>query len=161
MSLAEYHTERKARLERLGFRAPAVTKYPLRQPPPSSGDAAVPIPQEPPSSGTAAPLPPPAFEIPITAISRAQTAVCRRYGISLADLLSMRRTQNMVRPRHVAMYLATRFSKHGLSCIGRRFGGRHHTTILHARDKIAHQRKYDEVLDGELIELEEILEAQL
>jgi chromosomal replication initiator protein len=61
-----------------------------------------------------------------------QHTVARQYNVSRADLLSSRRTMNVVRPRHVAMYLAKILTLRSLPEIGRHFGGRDHTTVLHA-----------------------------
>ena len=65
-----------------------------------------------------------------------QRAVCRHYQVSMNDLSSIRRTANVVRPRQVAMYLAKTLTLRSLPEIGRRFGGRDHTTVLHAVRKI-------------------------
>jgi len=65
-----------------------------------------------------------------------QRVVARQYNVSRADLLSSRRTANVVRPRQVAMYLAKVLTLRSLPEIGRRFGGRDHTTVLHAVRKI-------------------------
>ena len=65
-----------------------------------------------------------------------QHVVARQYNVSRADLLSSRRTMNVVRPRHVAMYLAKILTLRSLPEIGRHFGGRDHTTVLHAVRKI-------------------------
>jgi chromosomal replication initiator protein len=65
-----------------------------------------------------------------------QRVVARTYNVSRADLLSSRRTANVVRPRQVAMYLAKILTLRSLPEIGRRFGGRDHTTVLHAVRKI-------------------------
>ena len=62
--------------------------------------------------------------------------VARQYNVSRSDLLSSRRTANVVRPRQVAMYLAKTLTLRSLPEIGRRFGGRDHTTVLHAVRKI-------------------------
>src|SRR5258708_34574934 len=61
-----------------------------------------------------------------------QRVVARQYNVSRSDLLSSRRTANVVRPRQVAMYLAKTLTLRSLPEIGRRFGGRDHTTVLHA-----------------------------
>src|SRR5947208_9463121 len=66
-----------------------------------------------------------------------QRVVARQYNVSRADLLSSRRTANVVRPRQVAMYLAKTLTLRSLPEIGRRFGGRDHTTVLHGVRKIA------------------------
>jgi chromosomal replication initiator protein len=65
-----------------------------------------------------------------------QRVVARQYNVSRSDLLSSRRTANVVRPRQVAMYLAKVLTLRSLPEIGRRFGGRDHTTVLHAVRKI-------------------------
>ena len=86
-----------------------------------------------------------------------QRVVARQYNVSRSDLLSSRRTANVVRPRQVAMYLAKILTLRSLPEIGRRFGGRDHTTVLHAVRKI-------ETLagnDGALAEEIEALKRQL
>jgi chromosomal replication initiator protein len=65
-----------------------------------------------------------------------QRVVARQYNVSRSDLLCSRRTANVVRPRQVAMYLAKILTLRSLPEIGRRFGGRDHTTVLHAVRKI-------------------------
>lgn len=71
--------------------------------------------------------------VPIEAIQR---AVARHFNITRTDMLSSRRTANIVLPRQVAMYLAKKTTLRSLPEIGRRFGGRDHTTVLHALRKI-------------------------
>lgn len=58
-------------------------------------------------------------------------------NITIRDLLSERRTQNVVWPRQIAMYVCKLLTRHSLPELGRRFGGRDHTTVLHAVNKIA------------------------
>ena len=65
-----------------------------------------------------------------------QRVVARHYNVSRSDLVSARRTANVVRPRQIAMYLAKMLTLRSLPEIGRRFGGRDHTTVLHAVRKI-------------------------
>jgi chromosomal replication initiator protein len=86
-----------------------------------------------------------------------QRVVARQYNVSRADLLSSRRTANVVRPRQVAMYLAKLLTLRSLPEIGRRFGGRDHTTVLHAVRKIENLVTTDSVLAGEI----ELLKRQL
>ncbi|MDF2620583.1 MAG: chromosomal replication initiator protein DnaA [Xanthobacteraceae bacterium] len=62
--------------------------------------------------------------------------VAKHYNVSRADILSQRRTANVVKPRQIAMYLAKTLTLRSLPEIGRRFGGRDHTTVLHAVRKI-------------------------
>ncbi|MBI3435565.1 MAG: chromosomal replication initiator protein DnaA [Proteobacteria bacterium] len=69
-------------------------------------------------------------------IEEIQRIVALHYNVSRSDLLSSRRTANVVRPRQVAMYLAKSLTLRSLPEIGRRFGGRDHTTVLHAVRKI-------------------------
>ncbi|MEO3997554.1 chromosomal replication initiator protein DnaA [Mesorhizobium sp. CAU 1732] len=65
-----------------------------------------------------------------------QRVVARHYNVSKTELLSNRRTRTIVKPRQVAMYLAKIMTPRSLPEIGRRFGGRDHTTVLHAVRKI-------------------------
>lgn len=65
-----------------------------------------------------------------------QKLVASHYNVSRADILSSRRTANVVRPRQIAMYLSKVLTLRSLPEIGRRFGGRDHTTVLHAVRKI-------------------------
>ncbi len=62
--------------------------------------------------------------------------VAKHYNVTRADILSQRRTANVVKPRQVAMYLAKTLTLRSLPEIGRRFSGRDHTTVLHAVRKI-------------------------
>src|SRR6186997_1320639 len=86
-----------------------------------------------------------------------QRVVARQYNVSRSDLLSSRRTANVVRPRQVAMYLAKTLTLRSLPEIGRRFGGRDHTTVLHAVRKIENLVNNDTALAEEI----EILKRQL
>jgi chromosomal replication initiator protein len=86
-----------------------------------------------------------------------QRVVARQYNVSRADLLSSRRTANVVRPRQVAMYLAKTLTLRSLPEIGRRFGGRDHTTVLHAVRKIENLVGNDTALAEEI----EVLKRQL
>jgi chromosomal replication initiator protein len=86
-----------------------------------------------------------------------QRIVARQYNVSRADLLSSRRTANVVRPRQVAMYLAKTLTLRSLPEIGRRFGGRDHTTVLHAVRKIENLVGNDTTLAEEI----EVLKRQL
>jgi chromosomal replication initiator protein len=79
-----------------------------------------------------------------------QRVVARQYNVSRADLLSSRRTANVVRPRQVAMYLAKVLTLRSLPEIGRRFGGRDHTTVLHAVRKIENLAGTDNTLAEEI-----------
>jgi hypothetical protein len=65
-----------------------------------------------------------------------QKIVAMVYGLTVNDILSKRRTANVVKPRQEGMWLAKRFTLHSLPEIGRQFGGKDHTTVLHAVRKI-------------------------
>jgi chromosomal replication initiator protein len=87
-----------------------------------------------------------------------QRIVARHYNVSRGDLLSSRRTANVVRPRQVAMYLAKTLTLRSLPEIGRRFGGRDHTTVLHAVRKIEHLVGNDTTLAEEIESLKRQLQ---
>jgi len=70
-------------------------------------------------------------------INRIQELVSERFGLSLTELCSDRRSQNIVYPRQVAMYLSRELTDSSLPKIGKEFGGRDHTTVIHATSKIA------------------------
>lgn len=79
-----------------------------------------------------------------------QKIVARQFNVSRNDLLSNRRTRVIVRPRQVAMYLAKVMTPRSLPEIGRRFGGRDHTTVLHAVRKIEDMSGKDQKLAREI-----------
>jgi chromosomal replication initiator protein len=91
-------------------------------------------------------------------IEEIQRVVARQYNVSRADLLSSRRTANVVRPRQVAMYLAKTLTLRSLPEIGRRFGGRDHTTVLHAVRKIENLVNNDVSLAEEIESLKRQLQ---
>ena len=79
-----------------------------------------------------------------------QKAVAEHFGLKQADLLSERRTRAIARPRQAAMYLAKQLTTRSLPDIGRRFGGRDHTTVLHAVRRIEELRADDPALSADL-----------
>jgi chromosomal replication initiator protein len=76
-------------------------------------------------------------------IARIQEMVSDRFGISLEELTGSRRSQDIVYPRQVAMYLSRELTDASLPKIGKEFGGRDHTTVMHANAKIARQIRQD------------------
>jgi len=86
-----------------------------------------------------------------------QKLVASHYNVSKSDILSSRRTATVVRPRQIAMYLAKVLTLRSLPEIGRRFGGRDHTTVLHAVRKIEALSKSDNPLSEELELLKRML----
>jgi chromosomal replication initiator protein len=86
-----------------------------------------------------------------------QKLVASHYNVSRADILSARRTATVVRPRQVAMYLSKVLTPRSLPEIGRRFGGRDHTTVLHAVRKIEGLAGRDGTLNEEIELLKRML----
>ena len=87
-----------------------------------------------------------------------QKLVASHYSVSRADILSSRRTAVVVKPRQVAMFLAKTLTMRSLPEIGRRFGGRDHTTVLHAVRKIEALSQNDGTLRDELELLKRMLQ---
>ncbi|MGH1589054.1 chromosomal replication initiator protein DnaA [Methylobacterium phyllosphaerae] len=87
-----------------------------------------------------------------------QKLVASRYNVSRSDILSERRTAAVVKPRQIAMYLSKVLTLRSLPEIGRRFGGRDHTTVLHAVRKIEKQIGEDTVLGDEVELLKRMLQ---
>ncbi len=79
-----------------------------------------------------------------------QKATAEHFGLKQSDLLCERRTRAVARPRHVAMYLAKALTTRSYPDIGRRFGGRDHTTVLHAVKRIEALRAEDPALSADL-----------
>lgn len=78
-----------------------------------------------------------------------QKVVCDFYKIKLSDLLSSKRTQAIARPRQIAMTLSKELTQYSLPAIGEAFGGRDHTTVLHAQRTISQMRVKDEKIERE------------
>lgn len=98
---------------------------------------------------------------PRITIADIQQAVCARYGVPRAALLGVRRTAYLARARHIAMWLARELTPHGLPTIGRHFGDRDHTTVLHGARKIDSLMCCDAVLAAEVTELKHAIETAL
>ncbi|MBX9805279.1 MAG: chromosomal replication initiator protein DnaA [Alphaproteobacteria bacterium] len=88
-----------------------------------------------------------------------QKRVAEYYGIKISDMQSARRSQNVARPRQVAMYLAKALTSRSLPEIGRKFGGRDHTTVLHAVRKVEEVRTQDREFSEDLDILRRTLEV--
>ncbi len=163
------HTNRKARLARMNsyqkFESPNPPK--LRpyagkpsnyiramNPPPSPP----PPPPPPPANDSA---PPPLFPLPestfmadpeqkrpvtpVPTISLVKGVVAKEYRVSVVDMESERREMRLVLARHIAVYLICMMSRRSYPAIGRAFGDRDHTTILHARRRIERMTSADPV----------------
>src|SRR2546425_119285 len=85
----------------------------------------------------------PQGDLPQVTIERIQEIISDRFGLSLDELCGDRRSQNIVYPRQVAMYLSRELTDSSLPKIGKQFGGRDHTTVIHATSKIARMIRED------------------
>lgn len=87
--------------------------------------------------------------------------VTRRYGVRLIDLQSKKRTRSVALPRQICMYLARNLTRHSLEEIGGYFGGRDHTTVLHANRAIETLRTEDPQFQATLEKLSEEIQTGL
>ncbi|MFZ1539552.1 MAG: chromosomal replication initiator protein DnaA [Chromatiaceae bacterium] len=92
-------------------------------------------------------------------IANIQKTVAEYYKIRVADLLSAKRTRGITRPRQVAMALARELTKHSLPEIGIAFGGRDHTTVLHATNRVKSLREEDSAMEEDYKNLLRILSS--
>ena len=92
-------------------------------------------------------------------IEEIQRKVAEHYNIRLADMIGPKRVRTVARPRQIAMYLAKQMTSRSLPEIGRRFGGRDHTTIMHGVRKIEELRSADRSLAEDIDLLRRLLEA--
>ncbi|HHD2751715.1 TPA: chromosomal replication initiator protein DnaA [Clostridium perfringens] len=84
---------------------------------------------------------------PVT-VKTIQESVANYYNLRIDDLKSQRRTRNIAYPRQIAMYLSRKLTDMSLPKIGEEFGGRDHTTVIHAYEKISENLKTDEGLQS-------------
>ena len=92
-------------------------------------------------------------------IEEIQRRVADHYNIRLADMSSPRRARAVARPRQIAMYLAKQLTTRSLPEIGRKFGGRDHTTVMHAVRKVEELRSADQILQEDIDRLRRSLES--
>jgi len=90
-------------------------------------------------------------------VDRIQKAVCEEFRVTLTDMTSKRRARIIARPRQVAMYLSKKLTKRSLPDIGRRFGGRDHTTVMHAVKRIDSLRVEDAAFNAQIEAVETAL----
>jgi chromosomal replication initiator protein len=93
-------------------------------------------------------------------IESIQKAVCDYFHIRPADLRSKRRTRTVALPRQVAMYLCRRFTQASFPVIGDRFGGRDHSTVIHATQVVEQRIKEDPSFRATIERLERMLESR-
>jgi chromosomal replication initiator protein len=92
-------------------------------------------------------------------IEAIQRAVAEQFGMRVADLKQKNNSRNVVVPRQIAMYLAKQMTEASLPEIGRQFGNKHHTTVMHSIGKIDEQRRTDKDLHRTLNKLQDVLNA--
>jgi len=90
-------------------------------------------------------------------IESIQRAVAEQFGMRVAELKQKNNSRAVVVPRQIAMYLAKQLTEASLPEIGRQFGGKHHTTVMHSIGKIDEQRRNDKNLNSTLNKLQETL----
>ena len=90
-----------------------------------------------------------ALESRTISIDEIQKTICDFYKLKISDLLSAKRTQIIARPRQMAMALAKELTQYSLPAIGNAFGGRDHTTVIHAQKTITQLRQVDEKMERE------------
>ena len=90
-------------------------------------------------------------------IENIQKTVAEYYKMRVSDLISKRRSRSIARPRQLAMALSKELTNHSLPEIGDEFGGRDHTTVIHACRKIAELRKSESRINEDFVNLERIL----
>jgi len=91
-------------------------------------------------------------------IEEIQKKVAEHYNIRLTDMYSPRRSRSVARPRQIAMYLAKSITSRSLPEIGRKFGGRDHTTVMHAVRKIEELKTVDSIFNEDVELLKRMLE---
>ncbi len=90
-------------------------------------------------------------------IEAIQRAVAEQFGMRVAELKQKNNSRQIVVPRQIAMYLAKQMTEASLPEIGRQFGGKHHTTVMHSIAKIDEQRRTDKDLNRTVTKLMETL----
>jgi chromosomal replication initiator protein len=86
-------------------------------------------------------------------MDRIARIVASHYGLTVEEMKSKNNSRAVATPRQVAMYLCKRLTKHSFPEIGREFGGKHHTTVMHSVEKIENVQKVDRVFHNKLSEL--------
>ena len=85
------------------------------------------------------------------------SAVCQHYGLKQREIVSKSRKQNIAQARQLAMYLIHKYTDLSYSQIGRRFGGRDHSTVLHGCNQVARRISVEKAFRHEVEELEAVL----
>jgi len=96
----------------------------------------------------------------VITIEAIQAAVAAHYGVSVEELKAKKRTRTVTLPRQVAMYLCRELTDASLPRIGQEFGGRDHTTVIHAFEKIREEAEKNPVLAETIKEISEKIKNQ-
>lgn len=91
-------------------------------------------------------------------ISDIEIAVCRKFKLRRDELKVRSRVRRIARPRQVAMFLCREMTKASFPKIGRHFGGRHHTTVMHAQRRIAQLLRESNMMGDDVEGVREILQ---
>ena len=100
-----------------------------------------------------------ALQEKMISIDNIQKTVAEYYKMRVSDLVSKRRNRSVARPRQLAMALAKEMTNHSLPEIGESFGGRDHTTVIHACRKISELRRSESRINEDYVNLERILSS--
>ncbi len=95
----------------------------------------------------------------VITIQHIQEEVGKRYNVKLEEFSAKKRTKSIAFPRQIAMYLSRELTDFSLPKIGEEFGGRDHTTVIHAHEKISKLMGTDELLSKEIEEIKEQLKS--
>ena len=95
----------------------------------------------------------------IITVENIQEEVAKKYNIRMEDFAAKKRTKSIAFPRQIAMYLSREMTDLSLPKIGEEFGGRDHTTVIHAHDKISKLLEEDEELNHNVEELKESIKS--
>jgi len=93
-------------------------------------------------------------------VDKIQRATAKEFGISLDEMMSKRRARAIARPRQIAMYLSKMLTTRSLPDIGRRFGGRDHTTVIHAVKRVDGLRADDPKVNAHVEKIIETLKSE-
>jgi chromosomal replication initiator protein len=99
-------------------------------------------------------------QIRVITVDKIQNVVSNHFNISLADMLSQRRSRPLARPRQMAMYLAKKMTTRSLPEIGRRFANRDHTTVIHAVKTITRLSEQDDEMKKNIHQIKNLLLEQ-
>ena len=92
-------------------------------------------------------------------VEEIQGVVCRHFKVKLGDLKSKKRLENIILPRHIAMYLCRKHTSEPSAFIGFKFGGRDHSTVIHALKSLRRKIDQDPWILASILALEKDLQT--